>query len=638
MLMLVGVISPSRGLAAPLELYGQLPILEDLALSPDGTRIAFVKTTGDERTVIMMVLATDKNLGAVRVGNSKLRRIEWVDNNRLIIVTSTSSTPAGFKRTGYEWYQLHVYDVNKHSDTELPDLDQFPMIHGQRRYNLLNTIYGNVLVRQLQGHTVLFVSSYNMRDKAVPVVLRMDLDTGDESVLQEGSEATGGWLIDDTGQMAAETFYFELEQRWELMALRDGSLQRVASGKEAIDAPRLLGFGPTADTVLMQFVENGDYVWKLLSMKDGTFGPPMTERRQLTAPIEDRYTHRLIGGVRIEDESHYEFFDPVLQARWDNIVRAFQGERLRLMSYSADFTKIVVRVDGAKHGYGYELVDTEARKVAALGEVYEGMGKPLEVRSISYPAADGLVIPALLTLPANRPPTNLPLIVMPHQGPDGRETADFDWWSQALASQGYAVLQPNYRGSDVNYQFLSAGFGQWGRKMQSDLSDGVRYLAKEGIADPSRVCIVGTTYGGYAALAGVSLEPGVYRCAVAVAGQSDLKQYLQWLDIKQARDITLRYLDRYIGVNGPGDPRLDEISPIKHVDAITAPVLLIHGKNDTVISFEQSQNMFDALRRAKKEVELVTLKQEDHWLSRSETRLQTLQATVKFVRAHNPPD
>jgi dipeptidyl aminopeptidase/acylaminoacyl peptidase len=197
------------------------------------------------------------------------------------------------------------------------------------------------------------------------------------------------------------------------------------------------------------------------------------------------------------------------------------------------------------------------------------------------------------------------------------------------------VLQPNYRGSNIDASFLAKGYGQWGRKMQSDLSDGVRYLAREGIVDPARVCIVGSSYGGYAALAGVSLESGVYRCAVSVAGISDLRRMLQGV---QGAALAQRDWNRFIGVSGPSDPALDAISPIRHVGAVDVPVLLIHGRDDTVVPFEQSERMYDALRKAHKEVALVQLKHEDHWLSRSETRLQMLQASVAFLRAHNPPD
>jgi dipeptidyl aminopeptidase/acylaminoacyl peptidase len=168
----------------------------------------------------------------------------------------------------------------------------------------------------------------------------------------------------------------------------------------------------------------------------------------------------------------------------------------------------------------------------------------------------------------------------------------------------------------------------------------VRHLAKEGIIDPARVCIVGASYGGYAALAGASLDPGAYRCAVSVSGLSDLSRMLKWVNSTQGRSTsrTERYWDRFMGVSGPNDPALDAISPIKHLDAVTVPLLLIHGRDDTVVPFEQSQLVYDALRKQHKDVQLVTLKDEDHWLSRSQTRLQMLRESVAFLRAHNPAD
>ena len=365
----------------------------------------------------------------------------------------------------------------------------------------------------------------------------------------------------------------------------------------------------------------------------------MIEGTTFDSPIEDRLTHRLIGGTQVGDVPEYVFFDPAVEGRWKALVSAFDGDNVRYASASRDFSKILVQVEGAKYGYRYELVDLGNLEAVRVGQVYAGIDSPLEVRRLTYAAADGLQIPAYLTLPRGPPPHNLPLVVLPHGGPAVRDTAEFDWWSQALADQGYAVLRPNYRGSDLNRQFLEAGFGQWGRKMQTDLSDGVRYLVREGIADPARVCIVGASYGGYAALAGVTLDPGVYRCAVAVAGLSDLGAMQRWEGSGgvDARSADL-YWDRFWGVSGRMDPALDAISPIKHVDAVKVPVLLIHGRDDTVVPFEQSQLIFDALRSNNKEVELVTLNREDHWLSHSETRLQMLEATVAFLRTHNRPD
>jgi dipeptidyl aminopeptidase/acylaminoacyl peptidase len=189
----------------------------------------------------------------------------------------------------------------------------------------------------------------------------------------------------------------------------------------------------------------------------------------------------------------------------------------------------------------------------------------------------------------------------------------------------------------LDSRFLEAGFGEWGRKMQTDLSDGVRYLAHLGLIDPKRVCIVGASYGGYAALAGVTVESGVYRCAVSVAGISDLRRFRQWI-VENQQGLSHRYWDRFLGTSDKNDPSLIAISPIEHVNSVSVPILLIHGRDDTVVPFDQSDAMLGALKRAGKSVELLTMKHEDHWLSRSETRLQMLQASVAFLKVNNPPN
>jgi dipeptidyl aminopeptidase/acylaminoacyl peptidase len=380
---------------------------------------------------------------------------------------------------------------------------------------------------------------------------------------------------------------------------------------------------------------------RLISLKDGAVSAPPAEMLNFTAALDDRSKLRMVGGI-VGDKTgpHYRFFDSALQSRWDAAIRPFEGSRLHLVSAADDFKVVVVKVDGPSHGYRFDLVELETGAVTPIGALYDGLTEPLESHAITYPAADQLRIPAFLTLPRGREARNLPLIVLPHGGPAAKDTADFDWMSQALADQGYAVLRPNFRGSTVNQRFMAAGFGEWGRKMQTDLSDGVRHLVGEGLADPARVCIVGASYGGYAALAGVTIESGVYRCAVSISGVSDLRRMLIWVnDRHRGRDnAAQRYWDRFMGVSGPDDALNDTLSPIKHIAEMTAPVLLIHGRDDTVVPFEQSDDMHDAMRRARKKVNLVKLDHEDHWLSRSETRLQTLKAMVAFLRANNPPD
>lgn len=622
--------------AVPLEVYGRLPLIEDVALSPDGSRIAYVRTTQNTRVIAVVSLLDKKLITALNVGDQKLRTVEWADDRRLMVETSSTAPQWGVSGVESEWHLLQVVDVVSHKSMLVPN----PGARLRGDFRSMNVVTGRAMVRHLGGHTVLFVPGLFLDRRPLPALFRVDLDSGNQKIVSRGSAATKSWLVDDGGNVVAEQDYDEKQQRWALKILRDGRLQEAVSGYEAIDFPRILGFGPSADTLLVQTVEGEESVWRLLSLKDGALGAPMAEHKVLDAPIEDHRTHRVIGGLHVGSDARYVFFDPHVQQQWDAVMHTFEGEPLHLVSWSDDFQKFVVQIESPEHGFLYELADLKAGRVVSVGEVYEGGIKPLEVRPISYAASDGLQISAFLTLPSGRAEKALPLIVLVHGGPARHDTGAFGWWPQALADQGYAVLQANYRGSDLSQRFLAAGFGQWGRKMQTDLSDGVRYLANEGIINPARVCIVGASYGGYAALAGATLDPGVYRCVVSVAGIADLQRFEQWVNYKgiYGNDFEERYWARFMGVSGASDPLLDSISPIKHVDVVNVPILLIHGRDDTVVPFEQSTLMRDALQRAKKDVEFVALQHEDHWLSHSETRLQMLQASVAFLRAHNPPD
>jgi dipeptidyl aminopeptidase/acylaminoacyl peptidase len=616
--------------ATPLDTYGRLPSLEDVALSPDGTRLAFVRTNENKR-VLAIVELPHKLLGRAQIGEAKLRHLAWADNDHLLITTSTTGMPWGLVGEDTEWSQLSVFEISTQKLHIYPEPE--PDI------KTINSIVSPPMVRHIGTDTVLFVSGLYVSESVNLALFKVNLRTRRQTVARLGSDATRGWLVDETGEIVAEDNYYERDQRWQMKLRHNGHWFEAESQRTPIDVPDMVGFGPKGDTVLVSTLDKGEPVWELLSLQDGKLGPPIEGSDDLNRALEDPTTHRMIGGVSIEDQSKYVFFNPDLKSRWKSVEDAFEGERVDLISTSADLMQFVVLVDGPK-GYRYELINMNTARALPMGDVYDGIEAALETKRITYEAADGLKIPAYLTLPAGKPASKLPLIVLPHGGPAYRDTADFDWWTQALAAQGYAVLRPNFRGSTTTQSFMTAGYGQWGRKMQTDLSDGVRYLAKQGTIDPARVCIVGASYGGYAALAGVSLDPGVYRCAVSVAGISDLKQMLKWEKQREsgADHVGTRYWNRFMGVTGPDDPSLDAISPIKHLDRVNVPVLLIHGKDDTVVAYEQSEIMLKALKKANKPVELVTLKKEDHWLSRSETRLLMLQSSVTFLKANNPPD
>jgi dipeptidyl aminopeptidase/acylaminoacyl peptidase len=244
-------------------------------------------------------------------------------------------------------------------------------------------------------------------------------------------------------------------------------------------------------------------------------------------------------------------------------------------------------------------------------------------------------------LPPGRTAKNLPLIVMPHGGPIGVfDRPGFDAWAQAFASRGYAVFQPNHRGSGGRtVAFRQAGFGEWGRKMLSDMQDGVAALAAKGIMDPKRACIVGASYGGYAALASVTLQKSGYRFAVSVSGPADMASFFDWdVDKHGLYTDTTRYWRAATGMDKGGAGVLKAISPTAHVQDAEAPILLIHGRDDTVVPVEQSREMAAALRHAGKPVDLLEINGGDHWELHEDARLATITSSVNFVLKNDPPD
>jgi dipeptidyl aminopeptidase/acylaminoacyl peptidase len=626
LLTLAGVVQALD--EVPLAVFGRLPSLEDVVISPDGSKVAFVRTSGDTRNLAVSPITKHDVLGGVRAGDMKLRRVAWVDDENVLITASSTSAPSvGLVGATQEWSQLANFNIKT--------LKLDPFYFNIRNEMTLNVVSGTPSVRYVAGHAVLFTAGYCMHGSSVPCLFAFSYPERHAALVEEGAYGTR-WLLDESGKIAARTVYRESTKTWEILTHKDGQWTTAASSKAEIDLPRMLGFTADGAGIVVEFTVDGDAQWRTLNLADKTWGAPLGEGAVFASVLADRRSGRIVGGTRESGDSDKIFFDNELQAHWRAALREFPNELVQLESHSDDYSRLVLKVFGVKDGYVHALYDWYTHQATILGRVYEGVTAPSEVRTITYSAADGLTIPAILTLPRGRPEKNLPLIVFPHGGPASADTPDFNWWAQAMASQGYVVLQPNFRGSSLGYRFMEAGFGEWGRKMQSDLSDGVRFLAKEGLIDPTRVCIVGASYGGYAALAGVTIETGVYRCAVSVAGVADMKRFHDWNAASGGRSG--RYWDRFLGVSGKKDPTLLAISPIEHLSALDVPVLLIHGRDDTVVPYEQSEVMLAALKKAGKSAELVTLKREDHWLSRSETRLQMLQATVDFLKANNPAD
>jgi dipeptidyl aminopeptidase/acylaminoacyl peptidase len=630
-----GALFAAAAPAAPLlSAFGSTPSISLLALSPDGSRYALLVGNEANSEVQIRMLADNALVTETPTGKAKVRAIQWAGTDHLLVTTSTTTVVSGLASPRAEWFQMFDYSLKK---------NRWGPALGPVK-DTMNVVSGTPTVLRIKNRPVIVVAGINFPDlKGVSTLLRADLDTTITNISEGGFVDTIDWLVGADGKFVARVDYDQVHGEWRLLLRTDDGYRRVYSETAPVDRPSLLGFGEDGKTVLVNTHRSGEWATYEVNIADGKWS---AAREDLDTDdlITDPSTNHLIGTIDTSlDDTEYRFFNPNDQLVWKGVRAAFPGELVTLVSWSDDRMTIVVLVEGPTNGAAYYVVDRRAKSARFLADRYKGIepGDLGRVETLHYKAGDGTDIPAYLTLPvgSGKAPKGLPLVVLAHGGPASRDYPGVDWWAQALASRGYAVLQPQFRGSSgFGASFRDAGFGQWGRRMQTDLSDGVRHLAKAGTIDPARVCIVSASYGGYAALAGVTLDPGVYRCASAVAGVSDLRRMLvtEVRDAGSENNRTLRYWQRFMGAKNADDKSIDAFSPARLAGKVTVPIQLVHGKDDTVVLYEQSQMMEKALKAAGKPVEFVTLPGEDHWLSRATTRIQMLEAVVAFVQRNNP--
>jgi len=343
--------------------------------------------------------------------------------------------------------------------------------------------------------------------------------------------------------------------------------------------------------------------------------------------IEIGRQNRVVGASYVTDKREAEFFDPTLKTLRAALGRALPGKTITFVDASADESKLLLFAGSDVDPGRYYLFDTKARGMAEVMEVRPGLTnvKLPAIKPVSYQAADGTTIPAYLTLPPGSDGKNLPAIVMPHGGPAARDEWGFDWLAQYFAMRGFAVIQPEFRGSsgygDAWYQ--KNGYQGW-RVAIGDVNDAGRYLIKAGIADPRKLAIVGWSYGGYAALQSSVLDSDLFKAIVAIAPVTDLETLRQ-----EARDYTnFPQRDAQIG-HGPW---VTEGSPARNAAKIKAPVLLFHGDRDTNVGIGESRLMVDKLRAVNGRVELVEYKGLDHQLYDGDVRAAMLARADAFLR------
>jgi len=624
----------------PVEAYGKLPGLEDVSLSPSGQSLAMITVDGEKRALVVATTADNKPLYAADVSGMKIVDVSWAGEDH-ILVTISATVPLGFDFTVSKAEFSGVFVVNTRTKKMISVFE-----HNEQIAHVVEGTYGTA---QIGGHWYGFFGGITYAggggtdyylEHTYPDLYRVDLDSGELSRVAGGSDNGDGWLLDPSGALVARATYDSKSGDWRVKTSDHGGIV-LDSGNNPFGGVSI-SLGKTRGEVLIRRPSpNGEYDETVPLAGGAPVAVPDDD--QINGLSHDPKTGLWDGYTGFGDVPVLKMFDPATDAKIRGTRKAFPDQSVRFDSWTDDFSRMIVFTSGGGDSGTYWFVDIAKGSADPVGYEYPGV-KPDDVgpiRMVAWKAADGLELHGVLNLPPGRAPKALPVIVMPHGGPEERDYPTFDWWAQLFASRGYAVFQPNFRGSSgYGVKFRDAGFGQWGRKMQTDTSDGLAELVKQGIVDPKRACIVGWSYGGYAAQAGVTVQQGLYRCAVSMAGVSDLGQMLNYERDRAGGEVSEaeRYWKAFMGVTTFWESELKPISPAKLASQADAPILLIHGKDDTVVLYDQSQEMASALRSAGKPVELVTLPNADHWLLHEDTRLAMAKASIAFVLKYNPPD
>lgn len=602
--------------APPLEVFGRLPAVSEVALSPKGDRIAMIMRKGDERVLFDYNIANGA-INTMPIGAVKVDDLTWIDETYLLITTHETLT---FGRK-VDFYQNIIID---------PGLKQQPK--GLFKDPVLSSHTPNTIEVDGRKHLIYLSSgSLILQDPATRKTRHLRTGLPDYS-----------FLISDTGDLLVGYNYDLDRSKW-ILAYPDGKgWKTVFERKGRLELPSVAGMSRDGKSVIL-FLQDNDRPHGYYEVHgDGTIGAQLNPDHLNSDLIFHPKTRRLAGFANYETWVNYVFDDPELKEVCDTVSSALKDKRFSFSAFAENPQKCLVRTEGDKDAGTIFYIDLTTGTLAQIGRTYPDIPETwlAPKKSILYKAQDGLEIDAYLTLPTpsalnGREAKNLPLIVMPHGGPESADDIGFDYMAQAAASRGYAVLQPNFRGSSNKGQsFAAKGYGEWGRKMQTDLSDGVRYLAAKGLIDSARVAICGASYGGYAALAGAAYDKDVYRCAVAVSGVSDLPLMMkETLRENYSYEFgSVLYVRRMLG----DETQWATYSPARNAEKIDIPILLIHGTHDSVVGIEHSQKMHAALQKAGKSVEFVTLEGEGHHMQDETSRITKLKTSLAFIEKHNP--
>lgn len=610
--------------------FGNRQSIQSMALSPGGSRLMLMSSGPGRTTVIKIVELPAMSVKAIMSSAGDPESFRWCDfatDSQLICRYSGNGI---LQNSVVSFGRLVTFDMDGKNVKEMGQRRSF-YDAGLRQFDgsILDWLPGQnaILMERTYVPEAYKMNTRIVRDKLGLCVDRIELPSLKANPVEQPRRDASSFMSDGRGevrlmQTAGSTAAGQLMSgKFNYYFRPKGSNDWKDLGQ--YDAIEESGVRPLA----IDAESDAVYLLKRLDGRDGLYRRKLTESGIETLVASDRqvdiddvvrfgHGQRVIGYTFATDQRHAVYFDPEFKKLADSLGKALPNQPLiDFVSSSDDGSKLLIFAGSDRLPGTYYLFDRNSRSLNELALVRPQLeGRPLaSVRSITYPAADGVQVPAYLTLPPGKDAKGLPAVVLPHGGPSARDEWGFDWLAQFLASRGYVVIQPNFRGSaGYGEDWLSEnGFRDW-RLAIGDINAAARHLAEQGIADPKKLAVVGWSYGGYAALQSVAVEPDLYRASVAIAPVTDLSLLKQ-----DARSFTnSKLVSAFVG---SGD-HITAGSPVRNAGKIKVPVLLVHGDLDSNVSITHSEKMASALSQA----EFVRYKGLDHYLDDSNARVEML--------------
>ena len=627
--LLIGLAVAGVALAqSDAELYGRDPEVSHFAMSPSGNVVAFARMLDGEKVVVVQSLVD----GETKVFNASaddLRDVAFYNEDHVLMFKTTERT----RKSG-------VISINwRTGNTQvlLAREKEIAGFNGQR-----SRIFS---AGAKDDEVIMGVSTGQTRTTFNYDLMRVNLETGATWRLKRGDTITRDWFVGDSETIYAREVYSNRYERHILQLNKNGVWSDLAREKGA-DFPERHYVGVSQDRKAIVFLEDNPGTNSRaafhVSLSDGAISEAVFSKpsRDVVKTIKQ---NGVVLGVQFAGATPaYEFYDEELSSEIAALVAKFPGNSLEVLELSEDLNQVLVYLSGndTTGMYGRFHVDEKRLEWFAAARSQLGQTGLSKTDVLTVRARDGLEIPVFAIYPKGVEPGSdaarkLPTIVMPHGGVEGLDKIGFDYMPQFLAHKGYLVVQPNYRGSfGYGLAYREAGRGKWGEEIQNDITDALDHFVQTGVTDAERVCIVGENFGGYSALSGGAFTSELYKCVVSIGGISDFSELSERIVDSWADLWVLDFWDNELGGKLWDRKHMKSISPYYHANNFSAPVLLIHGDDDTLSPIQQSQRMRNKLRQAGKDVEFIKLKDITQRLETEDARIKTLEAMGAFIDQH----